>query len=758
MISYDEFISTIFCDLQDDEMVLVSKQPNLDGGFINGNVKDGSRWVNPPRPSAVYVSIGTVRPPENLEDMPRRRKADVVNVYAVVLDDIGTKVQANTVPVQPSWKIETSLGSFQWGYLLEPTSDRERFEAFVTVLGERGYTDKGAEGCNRLVRVPGSVNIKPGRDRFAARIVEWEPDRAWTLESLMEAFGVTEADIQTAKKPARIASATGAAPMANIDPVVDWLHDTGRIVEDRGEWVDIRCPWHEAHTTGADTASYSPLGRGTERWVQSRGFSCLHEHCKDKSYSDFNDWVVAQGGPAAAVYDPLPWLQSRYVFVVNGSEVVDLEARKNGGVWRLSLTDWANAYAGKIPVPGQKRQIPIKDAFLKSPDTRRAVFYTYLPGGSDLLEINGQTLVNEYTEPNWVETDRSPDVFLEHVEFLLPKAEERELFLDWLAFKIQNPALRSYAILMVADNAYGTGRSWLRQILTLALQGKVKTATLPQLIGKGSQADKSYNDWATGCQFLIVEEARDSASPEDFFRGYETFKSFVDTRPVSLRVNPKYGKTRDDILYFNCLMFSNHVDALVLPEEDRRVCVLTNPTERRDLAYYERLEGALHAHSDEARRVYFYLKRRDVSKFDHVYPPMTQAKRDLLDAVESPAEVIKRELQERAPSDIVTVEYMRRTVGRIAQELGFDQISAAPGGTARRIWRMLGTLRQEDRKNGARYVVGGVQQEFRALKNREYWIERDKDRDKRAFEGEYEKLQSGATVPTLRLINNEDAT
>ena len=122
-------------------------------------------------------------------------------------------------------------------------------------------------------------------------------------------------------------------------------------------------------------------------------------------------------------------------------------------------------------------------------------------------------------------------------------------------------------MVLVAENAFGIGRSWVGNILQLAMQGHVSKSSLAQLIGRGTSADKTYNDWASECQFLIVDEDKD-VSREDFYSAYETFKQRVDTSPVPFRANPKYGKTRDDVMYFNALIFSNHVDAMTIPEND----------------------------------------------------------------------------------------------------------------------------------------------------------------------------------------------
>jgi len=85
-----------------------------------------------------------------------------------------------------------------------------------------------------------------------------------------------------------------------------------------------------------------------------------------------------------------------------------------------------------------------------------------------------------------------------------------------LAYEVRNPGERSYAVALVAENAFGIGRSCVGIILERAIQVHGSKANLAQLVGRGTSADKTYKDWASQCQFLIVEEAKD-VSWEDFY-------------------------------------------------------------------------------------------------------------------------------------------------------------------------------------------------------------------------------------------------
>ena len=321
--------------------------------------------------------------------------------------------------------------------------------------------------------------------------------------------------------------------------------------------------------------------------------------------------------------------------------------------------------------------------------------------------------------PRHLETDEEPTVFLEHIEYLLANIPERECFLDWLAFKFQKPAQRSYAVVLVAEDTFGIGRSWVGKMIAKALQGHVSTATLSQLIGKGTSADRTYNDWAAGCQFLIVDEAKD-VSREDFWSAYETFKTRIDTSPVTFRSNAKYGKTKDDTMWFNCLIFTNHADAMIIPEDDRRIAVFSNPTSKRDDDYYMKLHAALD-NDDEARRLYWYPMRRDVAQFNPAAPPMTAAKIQMIDASKSPIDEIHEHLIENMDGDLATRKQLTVHVKRVARSLGFDQIEHSPQNTVRRIWRQMSSL-QPTNRNGYRVQIDTTREEIRALRRSDEWL------------------------------------
>lgn len=661
MMTPTEFIDKLYpARLREptDHICVSQSITTKDGGaaWLNCRETDESfqRWASRSdrAEAAWYISVATVDGTTNDRGRLRRGRRHLTAVWLLVLDDIGTKAQPPQL--EPTYKLETSEGNYQWGYALDPTDDFETYERLHAWCAERGWSDAGAGGAYRVVRIPGSANVKPGRGGFRSRLTAFDPDASWSLEELVEALGADLSNIerQTPTVSAARQHSDGVSGVTDgvsdgvsgvSDPVLEWLAARGDVVEDNGgEWVTIRCPQAFRHTTPADTAGYSPLGRGGDGWHDKRAFKCLHAHCKSLKTKEFLSYVAENGGPECSGFDPLPAAQARYIFVQRGSQICDRQRRLAGaGVRSLqALADWSNANHVRVPTGGRGQPPLLRSVFLESDATKKVYDAGFMPGLTDQETFydaeQGGELLNLYVPPRWPETDPAdePSLFLDHVSMLLPDDGERELFLDWLAWKVQNPARRPYAVLMVTDGSQGIGRSVVARFLDKMMPRKVAPATLGHLLGKPPAGDATYNDWATSeTQFVVVEESKQTLDPDAFYRGYEHFKEVVDAAPRSTSVNRKFGAKTMEKLYFAVLMFSNHLDALHIPEEDRRVCVLRNTDEKRAAEDYQRLWDELYdPRGREHIRLWWWLRRRDVAACSFAYSPMTPAKRRMLGA------------------------------------------------------------------------------------------------------------------------------
>ena len=201
----------------------------------------------------------------------------------LVLDDVGTK--SKQPPLEPTWIMESSPGSFQWGYAFsEEQPTKAEFSAAIKAIADAGYTDPGAINPVRNFRLPGSINLKPGRNDFAAELVEFHPEREFTLAQICEALGVTPAEADGAgPRPIRVHDTGG-------DDVFAWLGEQGLVLRKPNPegWAGIICPNSAEHTDGNPEGRYRPA---------TRAYCCLHSHCIDLDAKTFLQWVADNGGP-----------------------------------------------------------------------------------------------------------------------------------------------------------------------------------------------------------------------------------------------------------------------------------------------------------------------------------------------------------------------------------------------------------------------------------------------------------------------------
>ena len=249
-----------------------------------------------------YFCVSTVNQQADDEKYLRRTRNHTQCAYLIGLDDIGTK--ANAPNLEPSYKIETSEGNFQWGYLINPYEldgaegeNTKYYEACVQGLINAGMSDPGAVGSYRLLRIPGSINTKPENNGWRSQVTHWQPDRTWDLADLMSELGI-EPSYPKAKS---FVSTKNNTPVNNTvcanDILLNWMQSEGMVINNGEDFQVITCPWAHEHTDGEETAHYSPKGLGIDGLAKRRQFNCFHAHCVDRGIQKFLEYTKYQGAP-----------------------------------------------------------------------------------------------------------------------------------------------------------------------------------------------------------------------------------------------------------------------------------------------------------------------------------------------------------------------------------------------------------------------------------------------------------------------------
>ena len=243
-----------------------------------------------------YFSLSAFRPDES--GQYRRQKKQFAALHAVMLDDVGTKVEMERLTLPPSWLLETSPGNFQAGYILdEPLKDASTADKLMSAIIAAGLCDPGASGpTSRLSRLPGGVNGKHD-PAFTCSMKSYDPDLSYNIEELIDGL---QLDMRPAGRPKAGAKGKhkeqsenegqsgGEDPMFTPRPeensVLAALRARNIYKKALGDGKhDLTCPWAAEHSGGVDggTAYFEP-----DDTYPIGGFKCLHGHCAKRHIRD----------------------------------------------------------------------------------------------------------------------------------------------------------------------------------------------------------------------------------------------------------------------------------------------------------------------------------------------------------------------------------------------------------------------------------------------------------------------------------------
>jgi hypothetical protein len=298
LVSNNEFLHAVFGDnLKDNRPVVVSFDGNP--AKAASRLWFGQAWHNGRSNLRAetnnYFSLAVFHP-DNAGQY-RRQKSCFHALHAVMLDDIGTKVDRDRMTLAPTWLLETSPGNYQAGYLLnEPLTDGLSADRLMNAIVAANLCDPGSNGPrSRLARLPVAINGKYS-PVFQCRMVNWSPELRYSVEELVSGLQLEMVETQ---RPKRYHSRESQGRPVDGDPV--WLPrpDENPILtalRDRGLYKvplgngkhDLTCPWLNEHTGAVNggTAYFEP----DDNWVIG-GFKCLHGHCAERNIRDLLNYL-----------------------------------------------------------------------------------------------------------------------------------------------------------------------------------------------------------------------------------------------------------------------------------------------------------------------------------------------------------------------------------------------------------------------------------------------------------------------------------
>ncbi|WP_199740783.1 hypothetical protein [Legionella septentrionalis] len=293
LLSNDDFLTAIFGNKLDEIYPLIVS-------FIGNPAKvPSNKWFGKPwrgNSSIVfadtqnnYFSLALFR--ADASGQYRRIKSFFYGLYAVMLDDIGSKVNMERLTLAPNWLLETSPGNYQAGYMLdEPLIDGKTADQLMDAIINAGLCDPGANGpTSRLARLPVAVNGKY-EPSFSCRLKIWSPEKRYSVQELVNGLQLEIIETNRLKRKENRAEIRDAdseqiwTPRPKENTVLIALRNRNLYKSPLGDGKhDITCPWVNEHTNGVDhgTGYFEPDDN-----YPVGGLKCQHAHCNERNIRD----------------------------------------------------------------------------------------------------------------------------------------------------------------------------------------------------------------------------------------------------------------------------------------------------------------------------------------------------------------------------------------------------------------------------------------------------------------------------------------
>ena len=613
-------------------------------------MKEGEAW---------YVNTGSFIEERLDKDKPSASAANCEFVLCMMLDDIGTK--SKVPPLAPTWIIETSEGSLQYGYAFSEQPTKADFTAAIRAIADAGYTDAGATNAVRNFRVPGSTNLKPGRNGFVSHLIEFHPEREFVLADICTALKVTPGPSDTASiNPIKLRD-------TQDDDVLAWLNEQGLVlskVNNEG-WCSVVCPNAHEHTDGDSAARYQPL---------TRSFCCYHGHCIDLDSQTFLDWVGQNGGPQKThglreellqetMTKTLSKLTPTDMFTDDATKIIEEIERKE--LARVEKADWYKRFAYiqddesyfdmqdrrevsratfnalyrhvKCNSIHSDRRIEASICYDENRQTMGAkalVGITYAAGESVLVARDGDIFGNRWRDAR-PKVDKqyqgNVEPWLQHGRRLIPEEDELQHMFDVMAYKLQYPQKKiNHAVLHAGKEGCGKDTFWAPFIW--AVCG-------PHMKNRGFMDNNTLNTvWGyhLESEILLINELKEP-NASDRRALANNLKPVIAAPPEFLVVNRKGFHPYQTANRTFVLAFSNDQTPISLASQDRRWFAVWSEAPRMNPHEAKKLWDWYHEGGFEAIAAWLY--QRDVSMFNpSAAPKETEFKQNLIENGMSSAE------------------------------------------------------------------------------------------------------------------------
>lgn len=208
-------------------------------------------------------------------------------------------------------------------------------------------------------------------------------------------------------------------------------------------------------------------------------------------------------------------------------------------------------------------------------------------------------------------------VFLEHMIHLVPQEFERQQLLNWMAYQVQFPGEKIHWAAFLQGKP-GIGKSFLGHVMA-ALLGEHNVAR-----PTNTELHEVFTSWEKRCQLVVVEEVMAQGRQELMNK----LKPKITEPITSIREMHKNSYKQPN--RYNMLLLTNHEDAIIIDDNDRRYLVIFSPAEPQIPEYNKRLFNWLKQEASQSALLH-WAQHFDLQDFEpKAHAPKTKARKKLI--------------------------------------------------------------------------------------------------------------------------------
>lgn len=347
-----------------------------------------------------------------------------------------------------------------------------------------------------------------------------------------------------------------------------------------------------------------------------------------------------------------------------------------------------------------------------------------------LFTDEGKLYQNVYSPPYHKEGVGDPRPGLAFMTHLVPDAEERHWFLQWLAFKLRYPHIPGPAVVMVAHATFGTGRGTLAELLGRLFGGHyVRQLSFKDFTGKTYQSQ--YNEWQADALMVCVNESSETENGSTYqtkANTYEFLKEQVEPRQTMREIKVKTDANYRALSSTTYIIFTNHEDALPIPQHDRRFGIVTNG-EPKPVSYWQSLNTWMDD-PDNVAAFYHWMAEYDISDYSpYAKPPTFEAKAVMIEEAKSDLDSAIELALENMPGEVFSIQQLEKYVRMVADDDGTLLLPRPLGPIMKKVARKI--LTRVGVRDGVNWHTRFEQGRFplyaRGKKLAAYWTELSSD-------------------------------